>query len=520
MIGLYVKNHRVHIDNPSEGVLGLIKFSFSVIDPKSRMIRTEFPPDPVRFYRVKKDPITDEPIGVSLPYGLKKRLTKELTKAGYTFRVDDPPPLPVKFGNAVATATGGKWNLDEIQRETASRLLKTWVGSAELSVGSGKTILMTELAGSFFLAEGRPVAVVVPKKQLLHQVFKELTEFLPGFKIGMIGDGKRIPGDIRVCTAATLSSKKLDHDTALWLSGIGALIFDEVHHGNSPTWKALLKQARKKARVWGVSGKITFTDKLDELRIEALYGPPVIQARNEERLCPVEIIVHGKVSKEWQKVDYPSKLETGVVVHHLPLKSKEWMQLKYIRNGLEGTGAYHKGHLINIKKGDTLYETAEDMGMVLSNPRNRWAIKLAESIVADGGKVVITFSRGIHGKMLSRTLTKRGVVHTIVDGKMSGPNQQATFAALEDGSLKLVVAQYNCMKEGTNVRSLTDIILLNDPVSPQTLEQLKGRVERAIDGKERGRVHIPGDFHNPHLRAKVRRMLAYYKTIKVTIIQQ
>lgn len=937
IIDLTVKNSRIHLVNPSDDVMTIIRMTLSFTNPKSRMIKSEFPPEPIRFYRTKSDQATGAMVEVSIPYGLKKRFTAALTKAGYTYKIDDPAPVPISFRNIVEMATEGEWKLDDIQQQTVIRLLRTHVGSAELSVGSGKTIVMAELAGSLFLARGEPVAIVVPKKQLLHQVYEELRKFLPSFAIGLIGDSKRIPGDIRVCTAATLSSEKLDRDTATWFGGIGALLMDECvpydtlvltdvgeaqigdivtkdiagsvvsqgvdgihemkpiisrtpmgvkeiweveievngvrsylqstgngkvrtdegytrvdqlmrghevrcaneasyrhercspvckrvwksscellsrkvwkilrgclhrrseggedegaigsadrgsfdlplwvrsearnekqggsseplhgwsqgvdgkryyphseagavdprhtprrreciagpeshyqsigcseaedqalhqeaasvlsmeeggtscdnqrgypnsghpgrfrkaisilldtissihprsvyralhphqdrnprvsgqakqfrpcsvvdgrrldirprdplfsftgagsnhsmalgevergsgprlgqkarptipqvpssetdspdspppchpkpnvqvravrgvvvstrrtgrfvetfdigvadnhnfyadgilvhncHHIVSPTWRSLLTQSRKTARVWGVSGKLTFTDQFDTVRIEALLGPPVISARNEERLCPVEVIIHASVSKQWTKVNYPAKLETGVIVHHLPAGSKDWLKCTYIQNGLEGTGTYHRARLINTKKGDTLYETAEDMGMVLSKPRNQWAIKLAETIVnEEGGKVVLTFSRGTHGMMLSRTLTKRGVTHALVNGKMTGPKQQAVFASLETGEVKVVVAHHNCMKEGTNVRSLTDIIILNSPVSHQSLEQLKGRVEREIEGKAKGRVHLPGDFHSAPLRGKVRRIMAYYRTIPVKLV--
>ena len=213
MITARVKNGRFYVDDPTDEVMDIIRTEYSIIDPKSRMIRSEYPVEPVRFYRTRKCGDNNlRVLHVSQMMGLAERTISIFKRHGISLVIPKPEHSPIRFRSACTGAT-----LDPIQLEVVHALLKVRRGVSELSVGSGKTIVMAELAGSFFLETGLPSVIVVPKKQLLHQSYAELQRFLPGIKIGMIGDSKRIPGDICIATAQTLTSAMLDEETAKWM---------------------------------------------------------------------------------------------------------------------------------------------------------------------------------------------------------------------------------------------------------------------------------------------------------------
>lgn len=480
--------------DPSDEAVSIISSCLSVIDPKARF-RGAFANPIVKFYSERKGDIV-------FPKMLLTRVKREFIKHGSRLVSDPGRVCRLCRQNTV------HGQLDEMQERAVDVLLAVERGVVELSVGSGKTIVMAELAGSYFHHVGKPVIVLVPKRQLLMQTHAELSKFLPHLTVGMVGDGHRKYGDVTVVTDRTGGSVLLDEDTIQFFNTCGAIILDECHHIVSPTWGKFV-DTYAKDRVWALSGKVTFkANRIEELRIERVLGPPLLKARNEARLCPVEVHFHDEVSKGWKKSGHPILKESNTVAWYMPKGGTEWQKAVYLQDSVEGTGVYIRGRKVDTN-GVVLYETAEDMGTILWGDRNRWAANLVKEIIPTG-KVVLAVSRTIHLLVISNLLRKYGVEHKVVSGKLSGKEQQLVFSELEAGSIRVVVSQYSCLKEGTNIPSLTDIIILNGTVGEQVLEQLKGRVERKSPGKEKGTVHIPGDFHNKHLRKKVRSARKYY----------
>src|SRR6185436_5715857 len=106
--------------------------------------------------------------------------------------------------------------------------LRAWTaagrrGLVVLPTGSGKT----RLAVHALLAVGAPTIVIVPTRQLLHQLRTAIAEFYPG-PIGVYGDSEH---DVHAITVMTYESAHRHLDR--FGDRFDLLIVDEAHHASS-----------------------------------------------------------------------------------------------------------------------------------------------------------------------------------------------------------------------------------------------------------------------------------------------
>lgn len=487
------KRRRIYLRNIPEESEIFLKHSFTFTNPRTFSDPTG-EHHPIRLYNELKD-------GLSFRVGLADRLQRLLRKDGVVL------DLPSN-SSGISPKYRIAGELDALQKEAVMALVPVKTGVLELSVGSGKTITMAALSDCYLNKHPeRKVLIVEPKRQLMYQVYEEMRKFLPHRDIGMVGDGKRVDGQIIVAVANTVTAAS--DDVVAMLSQVCAVIIDEGHHASAPSYSDIIDEYSRDV-LWGLSGKVTFDDKLETLSNEEVFGPPLISGRNEKRLCAVEILVYDTEAKKWAKEAFPSMKFDGMSAWLMPKGSKVWWEVKYYDNELR-KGAFFEGKQVTASAGFLVYDNAEDRSGVLNNERNRW-IADHSATLARRGKVIVVVKRGIHSLILKHAFKKHhGLDVDIIDGKVKGLAQQAAFTELGAKPTGILIVQQNVLKEGTNLPTLTDLVLASTTKNHQTLEQLKGRIERASDGKLVGRVHIPGDCHNKALRKIVRGAMSYYR---------
>lgn len=159
--------------------------------------------------------------------------------------------------------------LDMVLREYQEEALRRWEGAkgrgvVVLPTGSGKTILALEAIRR--LAE--KTLIVVPTLDLLSQWREALEVLLHVPEIGILGGGKKVVKPITVATydSAALMAPQL-------ITSFGLLVFDEVHHLPSTTYRQAAELSLAHHRI----GLTATPERYDELHHDLirLVGPTV-----------------------------------------------------------------------------------------------------------------------------------------------------------------------------------------------------------------------------------------------------
>ncbi len=178
--------------------------------------------------------------------------------------------------------------LDMVLREYQEDALHRWQGVKSrgvivLPTGGGKTILALEAIRR--LAER--TLIVVPTLDLLSQWREALEILLHVPEVGILGGGKKLLKPITVATydSASLLAPQL-------ASAFGLLVFDEVHHLPSPTYRLAAEQLLAPHRL----GLTATPERYDELHhdLDRLVGPTVYRIaprllEKEGYLAPYQI---------------------------------------------------------------------------------------------------------------------------------------------------------------------------------------------------------------------------------------
>lgn len=530
--------------NPNEVLC--LKNGLSIKHPKEWLLRQQRPylNDPEKPWDGRIHWLKEKHGQWSFPFGFLERARECIETAGGDFfvtqRHTDTPVKPVYdlVGGIV---------LDPIQREALEALLsKRSGGTVQLSTGSGKTYLTAALANSW-LNRDEPwgkVLVLVPKKLLLKQTAKSLSECLP-WKVGMLGDGHRdFDADVLVATPNTASAPDRvngsDEILKFLNKNVSAVVIDECHRSTSTMWQEAIENAELTEATWAMSGKVKYLDnKQQEMTIESYLGKPVFTGRNSKRLVPVTVRFyrHGApklpphvtaqlydncickvwVNNRWVPAVYRGKDAEGAVKDDLldsdgnPDNSKFGIWT-FPSKDIQSTRIDPQP-----KRNDIIYQTAHDAGIAVNSVRNKWAIDLALDVSTGGsgrsmptGPCLITVKRMRHAVELTQKLSLLRPT-CMVSGSLTGDQQQRLIREFNDYKYPIMVAVAGVISEGVDMPNLLHVIKLDGLSGEQGLEQLKGRVERSAPGKTQGYLHIPDDMHHPALRKASNFMKKYYK---------
>jgi hypothetical protein len=455
--------------------------------------------------------------------------------------------------------------LDDEQEAPCRALLSNDFCVLELKTGSGKTVILANAIGCVLDADPTArVLFVVPKRNLMLQGIKEFRRFLPKYDVGAIGDGEfTCTGKTRVAVAvvnsAACNGTQVNAEAAReWIGGVNILALDECHRSGSDLWKAAINNCVNLQVMWAVSGKVTFSDPLKSMEIEAVIGKPFLTGRNASRECPVEVVAYRNsgwtgaldgmglqsslsdrcgvviylgdhvLEAEWRGSDQDGHIPGWMVERAKKLEA--WLK-QYDKSARMPAsncfGVYYGRTLLSESDDGTygpfvdrdmmVFATTQDFGIVDYGKRNKWAADLAESLNAKGEPWAVSVRRSRHLGIISAMLDKRGVAHGAVHGGMSAKRQRNVFESVKAGTLMGFVGNADIIGEGVDIPNLVHIIRLDGMSGESILEQAKGRVQRTAPGKEKGYVHIPLDMHHKKLATNARKMLAYYKKIGLPI---
>lgn len=509
-------------------VLTYLKDALSVLDPNARFIKAKFP---LSDWDGKRHFLRGSKCGL----GLKHRVISLLKRQCDAKDIVDHAPtgIDVAFGQHLNGIT-----LVPDQVEASKALLGTDTGCVELDVSSGKSYILMNLAACAL--EHNPswkVVILVPRKALLYQFFKDAQKVLPKYGIGILGDGHRQLNQITVATVATavaashIKNSKVIQD---WMKEVDVVITDEAHRSVAETWEAIYDQAGAKI-MWGVSAKLTFSAKnrILERALEATFGKPLYQGSVAEFRVPVEVITYQFKDWDGKYADASPKLVDGVSVAYL--SDGKWKRGTYVGIDADGNpnklcfggdgkldktayGVYASGKKVeDLNSENVIYATAHDMGIMEFADRDTWALKLGAKFATAGEIFLVSVSRDRHGKKLVKRFTAAGMVVEHLSGKTTTGEMHRIMEAWKNKTIDGVIAHHAVVSEGLSIPSLWHFIKLDGQAGEMVLHQQIGRPARCEEGKTVGRMHIPVDVQHPKLLANSRAMIRYYHKISKTI---
>jgi superfamily II DNA or RNA helicase len=349
------------------------------------------------------------------------------------------------------------FELRDYQKEALAATLENPRGIIKAPTGSGKTEMMIAL-----IAKRRiPTLVVVHKRQLLTQTHDRIAERLdldPDLDVGMVGEGKRNWAPITVGTVQTLVNRVKE----LKKQGFGMVIFDEVHHLSSNTWRKISHALPFTPYRYGFSA----TPGADKAQLWMLIGETadVIFEKTYEEISGIGYVAEPRVFL----VDYSGMYRAS---------GREWHKL---RKAVEN-----------------------DIG------RNTLIAELVSSAVKRRHKTLVLVNTINHGKNIIAMLQAMGIEARLFTGKNNPYERTEIVESFRDGDLMAIVAT-TVLEEGVDLPSAKVVVLAFGGKSLRQVMQRIGRGSRPKPGSNTFAVVDINDCNNSLLRKHLRQRLKIY----------
>lgn len=368
--------------------------------------------------------------------------------------------------------------LRDYQAEAVTKGLSRKRCVISIPTGGGKSHIIEELCKAL-----GHVLVLVPTVLLLHQMAKQLA----AYDVGLVGDGHLDIGHrITIAIPDTLYNRRYDMTVRAWLPTIPALIVDECHTFACPTGAAISSLMRGTQYRIGLSA----TPCMDNL-LEGLIGALGYEVK-EQVLIDRGYILAPSI----QVVKAPPLLV------QVPLHLHQWYMAVRGR-------AFHP----------QLYQALYEHCILHNESRNRLMADIAKEYVErDCGPLIIIVSRiedtpdkTVNGKVvpgkvshatvLEPLLKTRGLEYRKLSGTSTKKVRGDVIRGLDDGTIKLVIAGANILKEGVNIIQTTGCIYAGAGAGGKDqrgLIQQAGRLLRVGVDKARPILYIMDDDSHPY----------------------
>lgn len=187
--------------------------------------------------------------------GLLPRVVTLLESKNLSYRIvdkrnikDKPDTQHVKTMISGMRIGGQQLELRDYQKKALIQGVKNTRGIFEIGTGGGKTVIIA----SILLSWWKKSLIVIDKKDLAYQLRDHISDYTDQ-DVGFIGDGKWNPKKFTVGIDRTLLSNKNEQKKKDYLDSVRCLIFDEVHHLQSKTWRKICRSTGKASIRFGFS---------------------------------------------------------------------------------------------------------------------------------------------------------------------------------------------------------------------------------------------------------------------------
>lgn len=342
--------------------------------------------------------------------------------------------------------------------------LEAWVaagkrGTVVLPTGAGKTML----AVMAMAAAGRPTLVVVPTISLMFQ-WREVLQRWFAAPVGLVGGGEsdRQPITVTTYDSAALHTEFNGHR-------FGLVVFDEVHHLPSPTYRFIAEGSLAPFRL-GLTATLERADGGERVVAE-LVGPVVHQVGIE--------LLEGSYLAPYELVSVEVALNEDELARYTELRGR---YLAFLRSeGISmGSPDGWRNFIIRASR-------SEEGRRAFAAYREQRRIALTSQAKIDAlweivrrhrQERVIVFTEDnetVH--RLSRWLLAPSITH-----HTAGPERQATLEAFSRGDWPVLLTS-KVLNEGVDVPEANVGVVLSGSGSVREHVQRLGRILRRREGK-------------------------------------
>ncbi len=335
--------------------------------------------------------------------------------------------------------------LDEHQEKVVQTLKGKRQGVVHAVTSAGKSLIIIKSICEI----GQRALIVVHRKILMQQFIEDIEKYVRNDKgeritIGIIGDGKKMVGDITIAIDKSLS-KNLDDYT----DEFGTLFMDECHLAPTTTMLTIVNSFRCE-RKYGFSGTLKRKDQ-KEFLIFATFGNIIGTISRDVllslgRVVPVDI----KIISSRALFDYPGTCEA-----------------------------------LGITRAHQIMQNA-----LMTDPgRNNLILDLVSKFK---GMKTIVLSNLVAPcySLAARLQSEYGIKCGIITGKDT-KEALASYEAMKHGSLEVIFATVGCVSTGVSISDLDNLVLIAPIYTNELLlHQIRGRLMRTAEGKTHGTLYF------------------------------
>lgn len=327
---------------------------------------------------------------------------------------------------------------------------------------SGKSYIIYALTRRYLL-QGSRVLVVVPRKSLVEQFYKDFQDYSWANGWDSEGNCQRLySGFDKTFTKNVLFTtwQSIKDNPAEWFTQFNVIFGDEAHEFAATKLVGIMEKTTTISVKIGTTGSLD-GKKVNELTLFGLFGPLFVVA----------------TTKGLQDEGRLSASEITQVTFRYPAPECHWLATKNVKVVWDEK----KGQFKEVKVPATYQE---EIDFLLNHPtRNRL---LAEMALNTEGNTLLLFNIIEHGRLLESSIREKAGKKPVyfIDGSVAVNDRESVRMALRELSGAIIVASYGTTSTGINIPSIEDIIFAHPTKSTIRVLQSLGRGLRLNEGKD------------------------------------
>lgn len=310
--------------------------------------------------------------------------------------------------------------------------------------GSGKTIMLSAVAGSFLVEPDAKACILAHRTELTGQNRSKFERVNPGLKTSVYdANEKSWDGNATFAMVQTLSRKaNLDQ-----LPTLDLLVIDEAHHAASPSYREVIDQVLVKNPKAAICGLTATPNRGDGKGLRAVFNNVADQITLGEMIASGHLV--------------PPR------TYVIDVGTQE--ALRQVRRTAIDFDMNEVASILNKT-------------LVTESVINNWKAKASER------KTIVFCSTVEHATDVCTAFNQAGIEAILIHGELSDGERKERLAAYETGSAQVVV-NVAVLTEGYDYTPTACVVLLRPSSYKSTFIQMVGRGLRTVDPQE-----FPGVF--------------------------
>ena len=305
--------------------------------------------------------------------------------------------------------------------------------------GSGKTIMLSAVAGSMMAEPDAKACILAHRTELTGQNRSKFERVNPGLKTSVFdANEKSWDGNATFAMVQTLSRKtNLDQ-----LPTLDLLVIDEAHHAASPSYREVIDQVLVKNPKAAICGLTATPNRGDGKGLREVFSNVADQITLGEMIASGHLV--------------PPR------TYVIDVGTQEALR-KVRRTAID----FDMNEVANI-----LNKT-----LVTESVINNWKAKARDR------KTIVFCSTVEHATDVCSAFNRAGIESVLIHGELSDDERKERLAAYENGSTQVVV-NVAVLTEGYDYTPTSCVVLLRPSSYKSTFIQMVGRGLRTVDPQE------------------------------------